>query len=78
MSDKVVQENMNVYKRESGDDMEATMKTEEVRKLNKSKLTGRKRTTMSTEVAIKEIDIFEWAEDVINGTKKAVIDKNYN
>lgn len=78
MCDKVEPENADVYERGSGDDMEATIKTGEVRKLDKSKLAGRKRTTMSTEAAIKEINIIEWAEEVINGNKKVVIDKNFN
>lgn len=65
-------------KRESGDDMEATIKTTEVRKLNKSKLAGRKRTAMSTEDAIKEISVIDWAEDIINGSKQVIIDKTLN
>lgn len=65
-------------KRESGDDMEATIKATEVRKLNKSKLVGRKRTVMSTEDAIKEISVIDWAEDIINGRKQVIIDKTLN
>lgn len=69
---------MKIVKRESGDDMEATVKATEVRKLNKSKLAGRKRTTMSTEDAIKEISAIDWAEDIINGNKQVLIDKTFN
>ena len=69
---------MKMCKRESGDDMEATIKATEVRKLNKSKLAGRKRTAMSTEDAIKEISVIDWAEDIINGSKQVIIDKTLN
>ena len=69
---------MKMCKRESGDDMEATIKAAEVRKLNKSKLVGRKRIVMSTEDAIKEISVIDWAEDIINGSKKVIIDKTLN
>ena len=69
---------MKMCKRESGDDMEAIIKATEVRKLNKSKLAGRKRTAMSTEDAIKEISVIDWAEDIINGSKQVIIDKTLN
>lgn len=69
---------MKICKRESGDDMEVTINATEVRKLNKSKLAGRKRTTMSTEEATKDISVIDWSEEIINGSKQVIIDKTFN
>lgn len=45
----------------------------EYRKLDKSKLANRKRRTLSTEEALKDISPIQWSESVLNGSKKVLI-----
>ena len=45
------------------------------RKINMSKLSNRKKKTISTAEALKDITPIQWSEDVLQGTSKVQIDK---
>lgn len=45
------------------------------KKLDRSKLKSRKHTTLSMKEAISQISPMQWNEEVYNGTKKVLIDK---
>ncbi len=45
------------------------------RKLDMSKLAGRKHQTMSSKEALNDIEPIKWSDDVLNGKKKVTIKK---
>ena len=43
-------------------------------KLDLSKLTHRKRVSVTTKEALKDVEPFEWSEEVLSGKKKVIME----